>query len=109
MSLDASRGLDTELDEMHAVIGEPPITTAEQFHGQIASSLSFPHYYGKNLDALRDVLQGDVECPCELTWMNSEVSREAHEKLVVVDAASGNVASWDMTAESVREENAPDG
>jgi len=33
----------------------------------------------------------------------SEVSRETHEKLVVIDVRSGTVATFDLTAESVRE------
>jgi hypothetical protein len=34
----------------------------------------------------------------------SDVSREEHQKLVVVNAAGGGVASYDLTVESVREE-----
>jgi RNAse (barnase) inhibitor barstar len=37
-------------------------TTAESMHTALASTLNFPDYYGRNLDALKDVL-GDVEVP----------------------------------------------
>ena len=62
---------------MHATIGDPAIETSEQFHRQIAASFSFPHYYGKNLNALWDVLRIDIERPSELVWLNSGISREA--------------------------------
>ena len=62
---------------MKATIGDPPIKTADQFHTQVAKAMAFPHYYGKNLDALWDVLQSDIERPTELTWLNSKLSSEA--------------------------------
>lgn len=61
---------------MNATIGDPNIETSEQFHKQIAAALSFPHYYGKNLDALWDVLLS-IERPSELVWLDSAISRKA--------------------------------
>lgn len=73
---------------MKAAIGDPPILSAEQFHAQIADAMSFPHYYGKNLDALRDVLRFDIERPIELTWFGSDLSKQTmpaeFEKIVEV-------------------------
>ena len=39
-------------------------TTGEAMHSALASALKFPDYYGRNLNALNDVL-GDVEMPDE--------------------------------------------
>jgi len=41
----------------------------------ISSVLPFPHYYGRNLNALWDVMSTDIEGPVELIWKNIEVSR----------------------------------
>ena len=62
---------------MRGAIGNPAIRTTAEFHTQIATALSFPDYYGKNLDALWDVLGVDIERPSELIWLHSEVSRTA--------------------------------
>ncbi len=62
---------------MRATIGEPPIRTKDQFHIQMAAAFSFPHYYGKNLDALWDVLRIDTERPVELVWLNAAISKQA--------------------------------
>ena len=34
-----------------------------QVHDRLAADLGFPDYYGRNLDALWDVLTGDLEGP----------------------------------------------
>jgi ribonuclease inhibitor len=60
---------------MHGTIGEPTISSATQFHRQIADAFKFPPYYGKNLDALWDVLRIDIERPSTLVWLNSARSR----------------------------------
>lgn len=62
---------------MQALIGEPPIKTEDQFHTQIAAAFSFPQYYGKNLNALWDVLRIDTERPVELVWLNSTISKQS--------------------------------
>ena len=62
---------------MKATIGEPPVETIQQFHAQIAEAMSFPHYYGRNLNALWDVLRIDIEKPTQLIWLNSTYSNEA--------------------------------
>lgn len=62
---------------MEATIGAPIIRSVEQFHEQIAHALQFPAYYGKNLDALWEVLCDDIERPCTLTWLSATASRKA--------------------------------
>jgi ribonuclease inhibitor len=62
---------------MRATIGNPVVRTAEEFHRQIAGAFLFPDYYGRNLDALWDVLRIDIERPSELIWLDAKLSRKA--------------------------------
>jgi len=47
------------------------------FYDEIARQLSFPLHFGRNLDALWDVLVTDVEGPVELVWKDADLSRRA--------------------------------
>ena len=38
----------------------------DQVHDQLAADLGFPGYYGRNLDALWDVLTGELEGPARI-------------------------------------------
>ena len=60
---------------MKVEIDGKSVTTVEQFHTEVSQKLGFPSHYGRNLDALWDVLTGSLERPAHLTWRNSEVSR----------------------------------
>lgn len=51
------------------------IKTEAEFHTAISGALSFSPHYGKNLDALFDILSGDVERPVVLVWKNSPISK----------------------------------
>lgn len=42
------------------------VVTQDDFHAVIKSSLDCPDYYGRNLDALWDVLTGYIETPSRL-------------------------------------------
>ncbi|QBI03057.1 barstar family protein [Pseudoduganella albidiflava] len=53
------------------------IRSEADFHAAIMAALPFPHYYGRNLDALWDVLSTDVERPVRMVWRHSAFSREA--------------------------------
>jgi len=52
------------------------IRSPEEFYGQIARKLRFPDYFGRNLDALWDILTTDVKGPVELAWEDAEASRK---------------------------------
>ena len=52
------------------------IRSPEEFYGQIARKLRFPDYFGRNLDALWDVLTTDVKGPVELAWEDAEASKK---------------------------------
>lgn len=46
-------------------VSEDELTSAEEFHAQIAASFGFPSYYGANLAALQDCLE-DVSTPWQV-------------------------------------------
>jgi ribonuclease inhibitor len=56
------------------------IRSLDEFYGEIARKLRFPDYFGRNLDALWDVLTTDVKGPVELAWEDSEVSKKSMGK-----------------------------
>jgi len=47
------------------------IRTLGQFYDELARQLAFPPYFGRNLDALWDVLTGEVAGPFEIIWEES--------------------------------------
>lgn len=53
------------------------VRTLDRFYEEISSQLGFPAHFGRNLDALWDVLDGDVEGPVEVIWRDHASSREA--------------------------------
>jgi ribonuclease inhibitor len=52
------------------------IRSLEEFYDQISGKLLFPDYFGRNLDALWDVLTTDVQGPLELAWEDAEASKK---------------------------------
>lgn len=56
------------------------IRSLEEFYGEIARKLRFPDHFGRNLDALWDVLTTDVKGPVELAWEDSEASKKSMGK-----------------------------
>ncbi len=53
------------------------IRSLEEFYDVISLKLSLPEHFGRNLDALWDVLTTDVKGPVEIIWEESAVSRQA--------------------------------
>ena len=47
------------------------IQTLAQFYDELARQLAFPPHFGRNLDALWDVLTGEVAGPIEIVWEES--------------------------------------
>lgn len=52
------------------------INTESDFHREISNILGFPEWYGRNLDALWDLLTGHIDTNVRLTWRYHNVSRE---------------------------------
>ncbi len=61
---------------MNIEINGEKVKSEVDFHIEISKKLNFPSYYGKNLDALWDILSSDVERPIVLTWKNALISKE---------------------------------
>lgn len=51
------------------------IRSTAHFYDELARQLAFPAHFGRNLDALWDVLSGDVEGPLEIVWEGTQISR----------------------------------
>ena len=53
------------------------IRSLEDFYDVISLKLSFPQHFGRNLDALWDVLTTEVKGPVEIIWEESAHSKRA--------------------------------
>ena len=60
---------------MVIIIDGLTINSEEDLHDFFAKNFSLPDWYGRNLDALWDVLTGMVEKPITIIWKNSETSK----------------------------------
>lgn len=56
------------------------ISSLDEFYSEISKKLRFPEHFGRNLDALWDVLTTDIKGPVELTWEDSELSKKSMGK-----------------------------
>ena len=56
------------------------IRNLDEFYSEIARKLHFPDTFGRNLDALWDVLTTDVKGPVELVWEDLDVSQKSMGK-----------------------------
>ncbi|MBH5329775.1 barstar family protein [Eikenella sp. S3360] len=52
------------------------IYTEQDFHNQITKIFCVEGFYGKNLDALWDLLSANVERPVMLIWQDSQFSKD---------------------------------
>ena len=48
----------------------------DDFYDRISTLKDMPEHFGRNLDALRDVLSTDVEGPFEIIWKNAAASKK---------------------------------
>jgi ribonuclease inhibitor len=53
------------------------ITTEDIFHNKISQLLEFPKFYGRNLDALWDLMSGHIDTNMVLVWKNHEVAKKS--------------------------------
>ncbi|WP_027384620.1 barstar family protein [Epilithonimonas caeni] len=47
----------------------------EDFYEQLKSKLELPEYFGDNLDALSDVISGELEMPIHIEFVNMSVDQ----------------------------------
>ena len=76
------------IGKRHFILNGKAIHSLDEFYDEISSRLSLPAYFGRNLDALWDVLSAEVEGPAEIVWQDARTSRQAmgedFEKVVKV-------------------------
>jgi ribonuclease inhibitor len=62
------------------------VHSLDELYDEIARLLPLPDHFGRNLDALWDVLSTDIEGPVEIVWEDAEDSRrsmgEDYERVV---------------------------
>jgi ribonuclease inhibitor len=56
------------------------IHSLDEFYNEIALHFNFPDYFGRNLDALWDLLTTDIKGPVELIWEESATSKKSMGK-----------------------------
>jgi ribonuclease inhibitor len=56
------------------------IRSLDDLYDQLSSRLSLPEHFGRNLDALWDVLSADMEGPFEIEWKHANDSWKAMGK-----------------------------
>jgi len=61
-------------------LGGKSIRSLDEFYSEISKKLRFPDHFGRNLDALWDVLTTDIKGPVELAWEDSDVSKKSMGK-----------------------------
>lgn len=52
------------------------VRSLDDFYDQLSIRLSLPEHFGRNLDALWDVLSTDVEGPFEIVWKHTGDSKK---------------------------------
>jgi len=55
---------------MKITINFVSIRTVTDFYKQLQQKMKLPAHFGENLDALHDVISGDIEMPLEITFLN---------------------------------------
>ena len=59
------------------VLDGQAIQSLDSFYQEIRKVLPLPDYFGRNLDALADVLTTDLDGPYEILWEHAAVSKQA--------------------------------
>ncbi|WP_414675258.1 barstar family protein [Luteibacter sp.] len=84
--------------EMNVVLDGSKITSSDDFYRQLAAGLDL-HSYGRNLDALWDLLSASVERPLSISWVDSERSRDVlREEFQAIVAVLDRVVEFDRAA-----------
>ncbi len=56
------------------------VHSLDELYDELARQLPLPDYFGRNLDALWDVLSTDIEGPVEMVWEDAEHSKRSMGK-----------------------------
>ncbi|MDO4225380.1 MAG: barstar family protein [Bergeyella zoohelcum] len=71
----------------------------EDFYAQLREKMALPEHFGDNLDALFDVLSGDVELPLHIEFVNMSVEQlEIFEDLLAtLEDAESEIEGFSFT------------
>ena len=71
----------------------------EDFYAQLKEKLTLPDHFGDNLDALYDVISGEIEMPLQIEFVNMTVDQlEIFEDLLTtLEDAEDNVEDFTFT------------
>jgi ribonuclease inhibitor len=58
------------------ILNGKTIRSLDDLYDELSKQLMFPKHFGRNLDALWDVLTTDVDGPFEIVWKLSDDSRK---------------------------------
>jgi ribonuclease inhibitor len=64
----------------HCSLNGNAIRSLNDFYDRISALKDIPEHFGRNLDALWDVLFTDVEGPLEIIWNNADASKKSMGK-----------------------------
>ena len=69
------------------------IDSREELHKVLKEALNLPEHYGNNLDALWDILTGEIDLPIRIIWRDFNITEEnigayAMKTLEVIKRAS---------------------
>ena len=51
------------------------VHSLDRFYDELARQFGFPSHFGRNLDALWDVLTTDIEGPLKIIWEDTQLSQ----------------------------------
>jgi ribonuclease inhibitor len=60
----------------HCTLNGKAMRSLDDFYDRILTLKDMPEHFGRNLDALWDVLSTDVEGPFEIIWKNADASKK---------------------------------
>jgi len=64
------------------------IQSINDVYDELSRQLGFPAHFGRNLDALYDVLSADLPGPCQIIWRSAKTSKavlgDRYEKIKAV-------------------------
>ena len=74
------------------------MSSEEDFHDQIAAHPETPDFYGRNLDALHDLLTGFFSSPVLIIWKNADLAQSALGKRysLILDVMGDAEEDWHM-------------
>ncbi|MBR1926084.1 MAG: barstar family protein [Clostridia bacterium] len=55
----------------------------EEYYDVIQKKMNLPKFFGKNADALWDMLTGFVETPCEITLIGFNKNENEYNKMII--------------------------